>query len=85
MYVEKKNKIFPNLLKQNFTANAKNKIWCTDFTYMRQPNGRFRYNCSIIDLFDRSVVASVNDDNINTELAIKTLSKALEGRNILKV
>lgn len=27
-----KNKIFPDLLKQKFTADAKNKIWCTDFT-----------------------------------------------------
>ena len=56
----------------------KNKVWCTDFTYMRQPNGKFRYNCTIIDLYDRAVVASVNDDFINTELAIKTLEKALK-------
>lgn len=74
----KKHKIFNNLLKQKFNVDEKNKVWCTDFTYMRQPNGRFRYNCSIIDLFDRSAVASVNDDYINTELAIKTLTKALE-------
>ena len=46
----KKNKIFDNLLNQNFTVDCKNKVWCTDFTYMRQPNGKFRYNCSIIDL-----------------------------------
>ena len=37
----KKHKIFDNLLKQNFNVNEKNKIWCTDFTYMRQSNGRF--------------------------------------------
>ena len=42
-----KNKIFPNLLKQNFTADAKNKIWCTDFTYIRLSNGKMRYNCTI--------------------------------------
>ena len=54
----KKNKIFDNLLNQNFTVDCKNKVWCTDFTYMRQPNGKFRYNCSIIDLFDRSAVGS---------------------------
>jgi transposase InsO family protein len=28
-----KNKIFTNLLKQDFRAEAKNKIWCTDFIY----------------------------------------------------
>lgn len=56
----------------------KNNVWCTDFTYMHQPNGKFRYNCSIIDLFDRSAVASINSNYINTDLAIETLKKALE-------
>ncbi len=51
---------------------------CTDFTYMRQPNGKFRYNCTIMDLFDRSAIASVNSDYINTELAIETLTEALK-------
>lgn len=74
----KKHKIFKNLLNQNFTVNEKNKVWCTDFTYMRQPNGKFRYNCTIIDLFDRSAVASMNSDYINTELAINTLTAALK-------
>ena len=73
----KKHKIFDNLLKQNFTVDEKNKVWCTDFTYMRQPNGRFRYNCTIIDLYDRTAIASVNSDFINTELAVETLTQAL--------
>ena len=77
----KKHKIFDNLLKQNFDIDQKNKVWCTDFTYMRQPNGRFRYNCSIIDLHDRSAIESINSNYINTELAIETLKKALEKEN----
>lgn len=44
---------------------------------MRQPNGRFRYNCTILDLYDRPAIASVNADYMNTELAIKTLTEAL--------
>ena len=48
---------------------------------MRQPNGKFRYNCTIMDLFDRSAIASVNSDYINTELAIETLTKALKKKN----
>ena len=44
---------------------------------MRQANGRLRYNCTIIDLYDRSVIASVNADYMNTEWAIKTLNEAL--------
>ena len=41
-------------------------------------DGRKRYNCSIIDLFDRSVVAIFNSSHINVELAVKTLRVALE-------
>lgn len=81
----KKNKIFDNLLNQNFTVDRKNKVWCTDFTYMRQPNGKFRYDCSIIDLYDRSAVASLNSDYINTDLAINTLKTALKKENYSKV
>ena len=73
----KKHKIFNNLLNQNFSVKEKNKVWCTDFTYMCRHNGRTRYNCTIIDLYDRSVIASVNDEHINTELAIATLEEAL--------
>lgn len=81
---DKKHKIFNNLVKQDFTVDKKNKIWYTDFAYMCQTNGRFRYNCSIINLFDKSAVACVNDDYINTKLAIKTLPKALEQENYLE-
>ena len=81
----KKNKIFDNLLNKKFTVDCKNKVWCTDFTYMRQPNGKFRYNCSIIDLYDRSAVASLNSDCINTDLAINTLKTALKKEKHPKV
>ncbi len=41
-------------------------------------DGRKRYNCSIIDLFDRSVVATLNSSHIGAELAVQTLKAALE-------
>ena len=73
-----KNKIFSNLLKQDFRPEGKNRIWCTDFTYIILSNGKMRYNCSILDLYGRSIVASVNGESINTELAKETLEKALK-------
>ena len=76
-----KNKIFPNLLKQNFHCTKPNLIWCMDFPYIRMGNGKMRYNCSIIDLYDRSVIATLNSDYINTELAKATLQKALIAEN----
>ena len=51
---------------------------CTDFKYMHQSNLRLRYNCSIIDLYDRSIISSINGIAINKSLAIKTLKDALK-------
>ena len=73
----KAHKIFPNLLVQNFYCDKPNVVWCTDFTYLKLSNGTFRYNCSIIDLYDRSLVASENGKWITADLAIKTLKKAI--------
>jgi len=52
------NKVLPNLLNQNFKADLPNKLWGTDFTYLPQKDGTTCYNCTIIDLYDRSVVAT---------------------------
>ena len=53
-------KKFENHLNREFHAGKPNEKWCTDFTYIFMEDGRKRYNCSIIDLFDRSVVATLN-------------------------
>lgn len=39
-----------------------------------------RYKCTIIDLYDRSVVASQTGKWITSDLAIKTLEEALDDR-----
>lgn len=76
----KAHEVFPNLLKQNFTVPKPNKVWCTDFTYLPLKNGSMRYNCTIIDLFNRSVVASVSGRNITSQLAMEALEKALKDK-----
>ena len=72
--------IFGNKLGRNFYAYEKNQKWCTDFTYTELKDGRMRYNCSIIDLYDRSIVASITDNRITAELAVRTLKKALDSQ-----
>ena len=57
----KLHKVFENKLQQGFHADRVNHKWCTDFTYLFLKNEEVRYNCSIIDLYDRSVIASVTD------------------------
>lgn len=70
--------VFENLLEQQFQAEKRNSKWCVDFTYIYFADHRKRYNCSIIDLYDRRVVSSVCSNRINSKLAIETLSKALK-------
>src|SRR5699024_12405712 len=65
------------LLRQKFQVKAPNLVWCTDFTYIRLSNGKMRYNCTVMDLYDRSVVSSLNSEHINTELAKAAVEKAL--------
>jgi putative transposase len=78
------HKIFPNLLNQKFTADDKNCKWCTDFTYLFLTDGSKHYNCSIIDLYDRSVVASINGKEITSDLAIRTVKKAIASQPTIK-
>ena len=46
----------PNLIKRNFNVDKENKVWCTDITYLIFKNERM-YLSTIIDLYDRKVVA----------------------------
>ena len=71
------HKVYDNRLKQNFHAKKRNRKWCTDFTYLSLADGRKRYNCTIIDLYDQSVIASITDRNITSDLAKRTLKKAI--------
>jgi len=78
------HKVFENKLKQDFTADKVNQKWCTDFTYLFFAGREVRYNCTIIDLHDRSVVASITDRHITSDLAIRTLQKALDSQPAIK-
>lgn len=75
-------KKFKNLLEQKFDADGPNKKWCTDFTYLTLTEGERRYNCSIIDLYDKSVVATKTSSHIDADLAIDTLKQALKHNSV---
>jgi len=72
------HKVFENKLNQNFTAKGINQKWCTDFTCLFLTDGSKRYNCSIIDLYDRSIIAGITDKHITSELTKRTFQKALD-------
>ena len=46
----------PNLIKRNFNSTAPNKVWLTDITYLIH-NEKRAYLSTIIDLYDRRIVA----------------------------
>ena len=74
------HKVYENKLQQDFYAPEINQKWCTDFTYLFLTNGSKRYNCTIIDLHDRSVIASITDKNMTADLAKRTLKKAIQSQ-----
>lgn len=80
----KPHRVFENKLNQNFTADKVNQKWCTDFTYLFLADHEVRYNCTIIDLHDRSVIASITDRHISSDLAIRTLQKALDSQSAVQ-
>lgn len=45
--------------------NAINQKWCTEFTYLFLTDGSKRYNCTIIDLHDRSVIVKEKGEQNN--------------------
>lgn len=79
---EGEHKIFKNILKRRFSACTRpNQIWCADFTYLKKEDGTHRYNITILDLYDRSPIASINGERITKELAIKALDLTIKQVN----
>jgi transposase InsO family protein len=69
----------PNLIKRQFNTDNSNKIWTTDITYLIFNNKR-AYLSTIIDLYDRKVVAYKISKFNNNQLVIDTLNEALGKR-----
>ena len=75
----KEENVRDNLLRRDFTAGRMNEKWCTDVTYLIRGNQR-AYLSTIIDLYDRSVVAYRISRYNNNQLVIGTLLEAIAKR-----
>ncbi len=69
----------PDLVKRKFNTDALNKIWTTDITYLIF-NGKRLYLSTILDLYDRKVVAYKIGKINNIGIVIATLNEALAKR-----
>ena len=75
----KEENVRDNLLKRDFKAERRNEKWCTDVTYLIYGSQR-AYLSTIIDLYDRSVVACRISRRNDNQLVIDTLLEALAKR-----
>lgn len=71
--------ISENLLQQNFTTNAPNKVWVSDITYIRARNS-WLYLCVVMDLYSRKIVGWKIDRHMLTHLVTETLRSAVAAR-----
>ena len=69
----------PNRLNRDFTADAPNRKWVTDITYLSTTAG-WVYLAVVLDLFSRKVVGWQLGDSLATELVSQALRSAIEAR-----
>ncbi len=71
--------IAPNLLDQDFTADAPNLKWAADISYIWTAEG-WLYLAVVIDLYARRVVGWAVSDRLKMDLALRALRMALNRR-----
>lgn len=75
--------VMPNLVNRNFNTDAPNKIWVTDITYLIFNNKR-AYLSTILDLYDRKIVAYKISNRNDIDIVLDTLNEAIRIRKDVK-
>lgn len=68
--------VYPNVLGQDFKADAPNRKWVQDITYTRTDEG-WLYLAVVIDLYSRLVVGWAMSPRIDAQLVCEALQNAL--------
>ena len=71
--------IAPNLIARNFKAEAANRVWLADITYIPTAEG-WLYLAAVMDLFSRRIVGWAMRDTMQVELASAALTMAIRQR-----
>jgi transposase InsO family protein len=69
----------PNILERRFEADAPNRLWVSDITYLWTVEG-WLYLAAVLDLFGRRVVGWAVEDHMREELTAKALAMAITRR-----
>jgi putative transposase len=68
-----------DLVKRHFTADAPDRLWVADISYLRTWEG-FLYLAVVIDAFSRKVVGWAMADHLRTELILDAVGMAIQQR-----
>ena len=71
----------PNLLQQDFTAEAANQKWVSDITYIWTEEG-WLYLAVVLDLYSRRVVGWAMSERMTASLVCDALTMALWRRQM---
>jgi len=71
----------PDLVNRDFTAEAPDRLWVGDFTYLRCWEGRLFFSF-IIDVFSRKIVGWQLASHMRTDLVLDALRMALGTREL---
>ena len=69
----------PDLVERNFHAEAKDKLWVADITYVPTATG-FLYLAVVLDAFSRRVVGWSMETHLRAELVLQALDMAVKQR-----
>jgi transposase InsO family protein len=75
--------VVPDLLERNFTAQAPNRVYVGDITYLPCRNGQNLYLATVIDCFSRRLVGWSIAEHMRTELVTDALAAAAATRGSL--
>ena len=68
--------IAPNLIERNFTADALNRTWLADITYVETDQG-WLYLATVMDLYSRKIVGWAMADHLRADLPLAALAMAI--------
>lgn len=70
-----------DLVNRQFSSKEPNRLWVSDFTYVKTKNGVV-YVAFVIDAFSRRIVGWKADTSMQTQLVTDALEMALYDRNV---
>ncbi len=71
--------VHDDLVRRNFTADARNTLWLTDITEHKTSEGKL-YMCAVKDVYSNRIVGYSISDRMTAKLAVDALPNAVARR-----